>query len=155
MLPIVLSLVLPHLEYAIITWFPTSNQAQQRMEQVQRQFTRKITGCATLTYWERLKALNLKNIQLRFEAHAVTHIFKILHGLVPNPGVSFTFNNQSGFNCEGPTLTLKNRKGRTLFSHHIMCRGPLHSGLRYSIERNFKLLFYGIYQKFGHLSIRY
>ena len=55
-----------------------------KIEQVQRSFTRFITGMRPLSYDERLKSLHLYSVQRRFERYIIIYIWKILESIVPN-----------------------------------------------------------------------
>ena len=58
------------------------------MEEPLKAFTRKISGCSQLNYWERLAKLKLSSIQRRFERYKIFYIWKALNGLVPNFGIN-------------------------------------------------------------------
>ena len=48
------TLVRPILEYCSAVWNPSAIGEIAQLEQVQRNFTRRILGCKHLDYWERL-----------------------------------------------------------------------------------------------------
>ncbi|CAL8377837.1 unnamed protein product [Gadus morhua 'NCC'] len=65
----------------------------QTIEDVQRNFTRRIAGTGDLDYWERLSALNLLSLQRRRERYMIIHVWKILNETTPNDiGMQFTDN---------------------------------------------------------------
>ena len=57
------SIVQPLLEYCCPLWHPNNITDIQSSENVQRNFTSKISGLANLCYWDRLKQLNLMSLQ--------------------------------------------------------------------------------------------
>ena len=128
MLTLYKSLVLSLLDYCSPLWNPNgSAEMCKKVENVQRAFTRKICDVNHLNYWQRLNELRLYSVQRRRERYIIIYMFKIIHGLVPNCGISFTTNPRTGihvkvpkiatnlcsfiknlrqnsFNCVGPTL---------------------------------------------------
>ena len=81
-----ISLIRPILDYCSPLWspMPTNYGNIDRLEGVLRTFTKHIEGLQTLSYTERLKALNLQSIQRRHERFKIIYMFKIKEGLVPN-----------------------------------------------------------------------
>ena len=76
------------------------------VENVQRSFTRFISGMAGLSYTERLTVLKLYSLQHRRERYIIIYVWKILEGLVPN--------------LFPPICTkTSDRRGRTCISSHI------------------------------------
>ena len=63
MVPLFKALVRPILEYANVVWCPFLKKDKDRVEKVQRRFTKRIKGMKDLNYEERLKALNLPSLQ--------------------------------------------------------------------------------------------
>ena len=78
------SLVLPILDYCSQLWSPFKIGDIQRIENVQKAFTRKIQSSNRKDYWERLKTLGLYSLQRRRERYCVIYVWKILENLVPN-----------------------------------------------------------------------
>ena len=78
------AMVLPHLEYCSQVWSPVLSGQIQKLEAVLRSFTAKINGLHSLTYWERLKALNIYSLQRRRERYLIIYIYKIIVGAVKN-----------------------------------------------------------------------
>ena len=80
------------------------------MEAIQRTYTANITEVQHLSYWDRLKALNLMSLQRRRERYILIHVYKILHGLAPNDlEMQFYENARRGTCCRIPPL-VKNSK---------------------------------------------
>ena len=72
------------LEYNCPVWNPSLMQDIKKLESTQRAFTRYISGCQGLLYWDRLKKLGLMSLQRRRERYVILHLWKIWQGAVPN-----------------------------------------------------------------------
>ena len=59
MVPLFKALVRPILEYANVVWCPFLKKDKDKVEKVQRRFTKRIKGMKDLNYEQRLKALKL------------------------------------------------------------------------------------------------
>ena len=79
------------LEYCCPVWNPVKITDIQKLDNVQRSFTRKFQGCHDLSYWERLKKLKLMSLQRRKERYCIIHVWKILNGHAPND-INFEFS---------------------------------------------------------------
>ena len=60
------------LEYASNIWSPTQIGLIDKLESVQRRFTKQITGFKTLSYSERLSLLDLESLERRLRADLIT-----------------------------------------------------------------------------------
>ena len=78
------SIVRSRLEYSCPVWNPSSIADIKKLESNQRAFTRHITGCQGLSYWDRLKKLGLMSLQRRRERYVIIHMWKTHKGLVFN-----------------------------------------------------------------------
>ena len=65
MLTLFKSTVLPLLEYCSQLWCPSKLGDIRKLEAVQRSFTHRVSGLNNLSYWQRLKALNLYSLERR------------------------------------------------------------------------------------------
>ena len=48
-----------------------------------------------LDYWLRLKLLRLYSVERRRERFMIVYLFKMLHGFVPNIGMTYTENKDT------------------------------------------------------------
>ena len=97
------SLVRPLLEYCCPLWNPSKILDIQCLENIQRRFTSKIAGLENLTYWERLKKLDLMSLQRRRERFCIIYMHKILNCHVPNDlSVNWHMNARLGFKVKIP-----------------------------------------------------
>ena len=78
------TMVRSRLEYCSALWNPHRIQDIQTLEAIQRSFTRRISGCQNLNYWERLKFLHLPSLQRRRERYIIINTWKILQKKAPN-----------------------------------------------------------------------
>ena len=78
------ALVRPILEYCCVLWSPETKGEIAKLEQVQRNFTRRISGCRGMTYWDRLHHLNLQSLQRRRDRYSMIQVWKTYNNLIPN-----------------------------------------------------------------------
>ena len=78
------SLVRSKLEYCCQLWCPTKKGDIQILEQVQRNYIRKIQGGTHMSYWEQLKALSMYSLERRRERYLIIYTWRIIEGQVPN-----------------------------------------------------------------------
>jgi hypothetical protein len=74
--------VRPVLEYCSQVWSPHHAGLVNKIEQVQRRFTKKLAGLSNLTYNDRLTVLNLQPLELRRIKLDLIMCYKIINGLV-------------------------------------------------------------------------
>ena len=79
--------VLPVLEYCSSIWCPSKLTDIDRIEKVQRSFTKKLTGLSNLPYKERLVLCKLPSLELRRLWNDLTLCFKIVHNQI---AITFT-----------------------------------------------------------------
>ena len=78
--------VRPILEYCSYVWSPSTVGNINKLESVQRSFTKSLAGMHSLSYADRLKALGLERLELHAD---LIMCYKIVHGLVSIPFESF------------------------------------------------------------------
>src|SRR5271169_6232878 len=74
--------VLPILEYCSSVWFPSKLEDVDRLESVQRYFTKQLYGLWDLSYKDRLVTCSLQSLELRRLIADIFLCYKIIHGLV-------------------------------------------------------------------------
>ena len=95
MLTLFKSIVLPRLYYGSQLWSPFLTKHITQLENIQRSFTKHITGINDMPYHERLKSLRLYSLQRRRERYCIIYILKIIEGLALNFSNPIT-NTSSG-----------------------------------------------------------
>ena len=88
MLTLFKCVVLSRLDYGSQLWSPTQIKSLNKIERVQRSFTKFITGMRPLSYDDRLKSLHLYFVQRQFERYAKNYHYLYLenfriHGSEP------------------------------------------------------------------------
>ena len=83
-LTLLVSLVIPLLEYCCQLYNPWKAKDIQAIEAIQRTFTFKITEVQHLLYWARLYELKLYSLQIRRERYIIIYIWKITQHMIPN-----------------------------------------------------------------------
>ena len=122
MLQLYKSMVRPHLEYCVQLWCPKPRHGNwgviNRIEDVQRQFTRQIDGFGELPYRERLNKLNLTTLIERRARGDLIETFKILSGIANYGGEMFRVS-RSGNNILYPTGKLSKNE-QDFFSTRVI-----------------------------------
>ena len=72
-------LIRPHLEFANLIWHPRLINYQKILENVQRRATRLVSGMKNLSYYERLKELNLSSLEYRTKRGTMIEMYKICY----------------------------------------------------------------------------
>ena len=80
----------PHLDYCSQLWAPLEGPDLEKVERVLRDFSRKIPELRGMNYWERLERLAMNSEQRRLERYQIIYVWKIIHGLAPNCGITWT-----------------------------------------------------------------
>ena len=120
------SIVRSRLEYSCPVWNPSSMQDIKKLESTQRAFTRYISGCQGLSYWDRLKKLNLMSLQRRRERYVILHLWKIWQGAVPNDlDIQFYDHTRLGTRCKIPAIKRNSKTlSRSIYDHSFAACGP-------------------------------
>jgi hypothetical protein len=84
-----LTYVRPLLEYCSPVWSPHTLGNINKVEAVQRRFTKSLHGLSSLSYPDRLKELSLETLELRRLKQDLVMCFKIINGDVEIDPVSF------------------------------------------------------------------
>ena len=86
------SLIQPRLDYCSQLWSPADQMSINKLESVQYHLINKIKDnkLEGLTYWEKLKELNLYSQERRRERYQLIFIWKISQGMVTGYDLNFT-----------------------------------------------------------------
>ena len=84
MLTLFNSLVRSKLEYCSELWDPIEIKHIDKIEQIQRNFTRKITNMKQFNYWTRLEKLQIMSLQRRREKQIIILVWKLKNNSIPN-----------------------------------------------------------------------
>lgn len=109
MLTLLKSLIIGTVEYCCPVWSPGDQKNIIKLERIQSNFTKRIQGMYQHHYWKRLKELKLFSLQRRRERYMIIYIWKIIHGMVPDPGITYAPTNSN----TGIVLALPHLKGPT------------------------------------------
>jgi ribonuclease P/MRP protein subunit RPP40 len=77
-LKLFLALVRPILEYAIDLWRPFHKKDLKALEQVQRRFTKRVTGLYDVPYERRLQRLQIPSLWWRYMRGGIITLYKIM-----------------------------------------------------------------------------
>ena len=128
MLTLLKTLIQPLLEYGCEIWNPHLQVDITKLENIQRNFTRKIEGMDEMNYWERLHALKLNSLERRRERYMIIYTWKILNGLAPNiegrNRIRAEDRLRRGVVCKDPSLNPRNSRFRTLKENSFVVKGP-------------------------------
>lgn len=133
-----LTYIRPLLEYNSCIWNPTSVYLTDRIEQVQRQFTKRLRSISHLTYLERLALLGLEPLELRRLRSDLLFYFKILNNhTVFHPNHYFSYHQPSLSNrVSSPHLVKPLGCTRTVsgsfFYRAVDCYNRLSADIRHS-----------------------
>jgi len=82
------------LEYCTPVWSPHNTGLNDKLENVQRRFTKRINGLSCLSYEDRLVHLKLDSLRVRRIKQDMIMCYTIINGLVAmNCSDFFSFNN--------------------------------------------------------------
>ena len=75
------SLVRPHLEYAVLVWNPYLKKDIDKIEDIQHKATRLVPTLRKMGYKDRLKELRLTTLETRRRRGDLIQFYKVLNGL--------------------------------------------------------------------------
>ena len=90
------TLVQGHIDYCSQLWFPSKPADLEKIENLQRVFTRKIPEVSHMNYWERLAHLKMYSQERRLERYRALYVWKIIEGLSPNCGLNTSCSERRG-----------------------------------------------------------
>ena len=102
------SLVQGHIDYCSQLYFPNQSTQLEKIEDLQKTFTKKIPEVQNLDYWTRLKHLQMLSQQRRAERYKIIYTWKVIEGLVPNCGINWSISERRGRECQIPPVKCRN-----------------------------------------------
>ena len=126
MVPLFIGIVRPILEYANSTWSPHKKYLIKSLEDVQRQYTKRIFGMRKLEYSERLQRLGLPSLMFRRIRGDMIEVFKILHDYYdPLTTKSLLTLNKTNYHTRTNNLKLvkksfNTKKAQMFFTNRII-----------------------------------
>ena len=105
------------LEYCCPVWNPSKVGDIQAIENVQRNFTRRINSCRDLDYWDRLSRLKILSLQRRREHYMIIHVWKIINGLAPND-IEMVFQAQQRHGVKVTIPQFNTNSQKSISSHY-------------------------------------
>ena len=111
----------PIIDYCCVVWSPYKKKDISEIEQIQRNFTKKIRGMENLEYHERLKKLKIYSCERRRERYDILYAFKILQGKVPNIGIKVKWSQRRGRTLVPPPV-MRNTSQHANTLRHISYR---------------------------------
>ena len=92
LVPLFKSLVRPILEYGNVIWANGVKKYMNKIENVQRKFTKHIKGLSNVPYEERLQKINLPSIEYRQLRGDMIQVYKIAHNYYDKASVESLFD---------------------------------------------------------------
>ena len=116
-------LIQPHVDYCSQLMPLTGNNISQ-LENLQRNYLRKIFNLKDMSYWQRLKICQMLSQERRLERYKMIYIWKILEKMVPNCGIETSENLRFGRLCKVPPIKKCSAKIETLRENSFQVKGP-------------------------------
>ena len=88
--------ILPIIDYCSQLWAPRYGGLLVRLENLQKDFTARITYMGKYNYWERLEKLKMLSISRRLERYRIIYTRKILNGDSLNCGLVWRYTQDKG-----------------------------------------------------------
>ena len=131
--------VRPVLEYITVIWSPHLLKNIDKIEGVQRLFTRTLAGMSNLTYDQRLQRLKLKSLEERRIVNDLIFVFKIIRGLVKldvNDFFEYNSTNTRGHNSKLRVQYSRVNYRKFFFSNRVI---PIWNALPQSVVESSSL----------------
>ena len=102
------SIVIPRLDYCSQLWNPSKMYQIHQLEELQKNFIRRIHGFSNMEYSAALKELKLYSLQRRRERYQIIYLWSVIEKLIPNVSDS---SNGDLIRVQSGILS---RRGRTI-----------------------------------------
>ena len=106
MLKAYITYVRPLLEYCNVVWSPRVGYLSDKVEGVQRFFTKRIPGCWYLPYSSRLSLLGLPTLESRRSISDLVICYRIVYGIYDSP-ITSLFHRKLSLRTRGHDLRLQ------------------------------------------------
>ena len=124
LIPIYKSLIRPVLEYGNVVWHPYLRKNIDKVEKIQRNFTRNIIGMKKLEYEERLRALKLPSLEYRRIRGDMIEVYKILYKMydpiTTNSLLTIDTNTTRGHNLKLKKVSFNTEKYKHFFTNRVV-----------------------------------
>ena len=125
MVPLFKTLVRPVLEYGNAVWNNTLRKQINQIEDVQRRFTKRISGMQNIGYEERLKLLKLPSLEFRQTRGDLIEMYKLTHEIYDTKTIKSLFQLNTHSNTRGhPYKVIKRhtttKKTSSFFANRIV-----------------------------------
>ncbi len=118
------SIVIPRLDYCSQLWNPSKAYLIKQLEELQKNFVRRINGFSNMDYHSALKKLKLYSLQRRRERYQIIYLWSIIESHVPN--ISDNTNGE----LIRVQSTIQSRRGRTIATKVL--RNTRYASLRFN-----------------------
>ena len=127
LVPLFKSLVRPILEYGNVVWNNCIKKHMNKIENVQRKYTRYITGTKNLTYEQRLKKIKLPSLEYRQIRGDLIQVFKIAKNMYDPASTHSIFEFENNSRLRGHTHKIHKQftnksKYKIFFSNRIVTK---------------------------------
>ena len=98
-----------HIDYGSQLWQPQQSSNLLRIENLLRNFSKRIPEIRQENYWMRLSLLKMNSEQRRMERYRIIYTWKAVEGIVPECGIKVksTQDSRFGRSCELPRIARK------------------------------------------------
>ena len=124
LIPIFKSLIRPILEYGNVVWHPYLRKNIDKIEKIQRHYTKKIIGMKDLDYESRLRALKLPSLEFRRIRGDMIEVYKILHEkydpLTTHSLFTLDNNNTRGHKLKLKKVQFNTNKYKHFFTNRVV-----------------------------------
>ena len=125
LVPLFKSLVRPILEYGNVVWKNCIKKYMNKIENVQRKFTRHIKGLQNTSYEERLKKIKLPSLEYRQLRNDMIQVFKIAKNFYDPVSTNSVFEFANNSRLRGHTFKINKQhtnksKYKNFFSNRIV-----------------------------------
>ena len=150
------SLVRPHQEYGSLLWAPVGSISAIRDQEAPLcAFTKRFLGYRELHYWDRLALAGMSSTERRADRYRIIYAWKIIQGLVPNSGLTWSLSGRRGLllmvpPISGSRMAIRTLRERSFFTEAPRLYNALPAGLRGHVGSlaSFKSLLDSLYLTF-------